>query len=140
MDSAVGWLTQVPGAVIFLLCTGLAIGAPMVLGDWWRSRCQEVVRHQIALTDAIDERFGPIASPVVKNPLWGPRQIQFAVHPDAVGKALVATQEVFSVADRIKLGRYEIVLIPQQAPARATHESRGDQPAVRWSRDTKAAA
>ena len=140
MDSAVGWLSQVSGAVIFLLCTGLAIGAPMALGDWWRSRRQEVVLHQIALTDAIDERFGPIASPVVKKPLWGPRQIQFAVRPGAVGKALVAAQEVFTVADRMNLGRYEIVLIPRQAPAREAQESRGDQPAVRWSRDTKAAA
>ncbi|MGD0266674.1 MAG: hypothetical protein ABSD47_17220 [Candidatus Methylomirabilota bacterium] len=140
MEIALGWLTRVPGAVIFLLSTGLVIGALVLLSDWWGGRRQEMVRQQIALTDAIYERFGPIASPVVRKSLWGPRQIQFAVRPGAVHKVLVAAQEALSVADRMKLGRYEIVLIPQQAPALEAQESRADQPAVRWSRDTKAAA
>jgi len=74
----------------------------VLLGDWWGSRRQEMVRQQIALTDAIYERFGPIASPVVRKSLWGPRQIQLAVRPGAVHKVLVAAQEALSVADRMK--------------------------------------
>lgn len=140
MEIALGWLTRVPGVVVFLLITGLVTGGPVVLVDWWRKRRQETVQHQIALTDAIYERFGAIASPVVRKPLWGPRQIQLAVRPGAVGKVLVAAHEVLSVADRMKLGRYEIVLTPQQAPARKAQGARADQPAVRCSREAKAAA
>lgn len=139
MDIVVGWLARVSDTVVFLLLTGLVLGAPMVLIDWWRSRRQETVWQQIALTDAIDARFGSIAAPLVMRPLWGPRKIRFAVQPGEVEKAFMAAQEVISAAGRMNLGRYEIVLVPKPARARTTRKSGADRPVVRWSGDPKAA-
>ena len=140
METVLGWLTKVPGGLVFLLCEALAIAGMAFLVDWWRGRGQETVEQQIALTDAIYGRFGSIASPVVKDPLWGRRQILFAVRPDAVSKALVAAHEVLSVADRMKLGRYEIVLTPEQTPASAAQRSRENESQDPWSGDMRAAA
>ena len=140
METVMGWLGVTPDVVVFLLIMGLVIGGPVLLVDWLQTRRRETVERQIALTDAIYEKFGSIASPVVKKPLWGPQQIQFGVQPAAVGKALVAAHEVLSLADRMNLGRYEIVLVPWPSPAREAQGSRTHRPAVGWPRDTRAAA
>ena len=140
MEAVLGWLGMTPDGVVFLLIMGLLLGAPVVLVDWLRNRRRETVERQIDLTDAIHQKFGSIASPVVKKPLWGPRQIQFAVRPGAVDKALVAAHEAFALADRMGLGRYEIVLTPRPAPAREAQGSRTHRPAVGWPRDHRAAA
>jgi hypothetical protein len=140
METVLGWLGMTQDTVVVLLIMGLVFGGPVVLVDWVRSRRREIVERQIALTDAIYDKFGSIASPVVKKPLWGPQQIQFAVQPGAAGKALVAAHEVLSLADGMSLGHYEIVLVPWPAPARESQGSRTHRPAVGWPRDTRAAA
>ena len=140
METVLGWLGMTPETATVLLVMGLMLGSPVVLVDWLRNRRRETVERQIALTDAIYEKFGAIASPVVKRPLWGPRQIQLAVRPGEINKALVAAHEVLASADRMNLGRYDIVLTPWPAPARTAQRPRAHRPAVGWSRGTRAAA
>ncbi|HYL80661.1 MAG TPA: hypothetical protein VEU07_07610, partial [Candidatus Acidoferrum sp.] len=67
------------GMAVFSLVVFVVVGGPALLADWLRTRSEEAIRRQIALTDAIDSQLGPIVSPVVKNPLWGPWQVQIAV-------------------------------------------------------------
>ena len=124
---------QVLLAVLFMASL---FGGPVVLVDWLRKRRRETVMQQIALTDTIYAQFGSIASPVVKRPLWGPRQIQFQVGPGAAAEALVAAHEVLSVADRMNLRRYQIVLTPSQEPIRGEEKTRARQSTKRWHGDT----
>ena len=130
--------TTLTGLQILLVALFMAslLGGPMVLADWLRKRHRETVMQQIALTDAIYAQFGPIASPVVKRPLWGPRQIRFQVGPGAVAKVLVAAHEVLSVADRMNLGRYQIVLTPRQESIREEEKTPAPQSMKRWHGDT----
>jgi hypothetical protein len=130
--------TILTGLQILLVALFMAslLGGPMVLADWLRKRHRETVMQQIALTDAIYAQFGPIASPVVKRPLWGPRQIRFQVGPGAVAKVLVAAHEVLSVADRMNLRRYQIVLTPSQEPVREEEKTPARQSTKRWRGDT----
>jgi hypothetical protein len=130
--------TILTGLQVLLVALFMAslFGGPMVLVDWLRKRRRETVMQQIALTDAIYAQFGSIASPVVKRPLWGPRQIQFQVGPGAAAEALVAAHEVLSVADRMNLRRYQIVLTPSQEPIRGEEKNRARQSTKRWHGDT----
>lgn len=133
--------TILTGLQILLVVLFLAslFGGPVVLVDWLRKRRRETVMQQIALTDAIYEQFGSIASPVVKRPLWGPRQIQFEIGSGAVANVLVAAHEVLSVADRMNLGCYQIVLTPRQEPVREERKTPAPQSTERWPGDTIAA-
>ena len=77
----------------------LWIGAPILLLGWLRSRRQEAIQRQIALTDAIDARLGPIVSPVVTKPLWGPWRVRIAMplsRPVPVGRILAIAHGVLS--------------------------------------------
>ena len=130
METVLTWL----GVVAVSLYMVSLIGGPMVLVDWLRNRRQATVTRQIALTDAIDGQLGPMVSPVVKRPLWGPWQIRIAVpftRPAAIGRILTAAHEVLSVADRMDPHRYQIVLTPKQEPARQETKARGNQSAER---------
>jgi hypothetical protein len=122
--------------LLFVLFVASLLGGPAVLVDWVRKRRREAVMQQIALTDAIYAQFGSIASPVVKRPLWGPRQIEFQVGPGAVAKVLVAAHEVLSVADRMNLPRYQIVLTPSLEPVLEEEKFLARQSTKRWHGDT----
>ena len=122
--------------LLFLLVVASLLGGPAILVDWVRKRRRETVMQQIALTDAIYGQFGSIASPVVKRPLWGPRQIEFQVGPGAAAKVLVATHEVLSVADRMNLTRYQIILTPSQEPVLEDEKFLARQSTKRWHGDT----
>jgi len=122
--------------LVFVMFMASLLGGPMVLVDWLRKRRRETVMQQIALTDAIYGQFGSIASPVVKRPLWGPRQVEFQVGPVAAAKVLVAAHEVLSVADRMNLRRYQIVLTPLQARLREEEKTPVRQSTTRWHGDT----
>ena len=89
--------------LVFVLVVGTLLGGPAVLVDWLRKRRRETVMQQIELTDAIYAQFGSIASPMVKRPLWGPRQIEFQVGPGAAAKALVAAHVMEDVAPLVTL-------------------------------------
>ena len=93
------------------------IGAPILLVGWLRSRRQETIQRQIALTDAIDARLGPIVSPVVTKPLWGPWRVRIAMpltRPAPLGRILAITHGVLSGIDRGNPGHYRIVLTPKE--------------------------
>jgi hypothetical protein len=133
-------LTGLQTLLIVLFLASL-LGGPVVLVDWLRKRRRETVMQQIALTDAIYGQFGSIASPVVKRPLWGPRQVQFEIGSGAVTNVLVAAHEVLSVADRMNLGRYQIVLTPRQESVRVERKTPAPHSTGtgRWPGDTIAA-
>ena len=121
----------------------LWIGAPILLLGWLRSRRQEAIQRQIALTDAIDGRLGPIVSPVVTRPLWGPWQVRIAMplaRPVPVGRILAIAHEVFSGVDQVDPGRYQIVLTPKEEPARKERMTRPSRSVGKWSRDNRVAA
>jgi len=89
------------------------IGGPAVLTDRIRRRREEVIRRQIALTDAIDGTLGTIVSPVVRKPVVGPWQIQITVPFDraaVVGRILAITRDVFSTFDGQRPNSFRVVL------------------------------
>ncbi len=102
---------------IVALYVFLWTGAPILLVGWLRSRRRDAIQRQIALTDAIDARLGPIVSPVVTKPLWGPWRVRIAMplnRPVPVGRILAITHGVLSGIDRMNPGHYRIVLTPKE--------------------------
>ena len=131
------------GMAVFSLLVFVLIGGPAILTDWLRKRREEATRCQIALTDAIDGQLGPIVSPVVKNPLWGPWQVQIAVpftRPGAVGKILQVVDETLTTPNSMGVDRYRIVLTPKQDAILEERKSRTSQPAASWLPDPRLAA
>lgn len=122
------------GMAVFTLLAFVLVGGPAVLMDWLRKRSNEAIRCQIALTDAIDSQLGPIVSPVVKNPLWGPWKVQIAVpfsRPGAVGTILQLVDELLTTSDYMGVGRYRIVLTAQQNGMRQESKSLTSRPTER---------
>ena len=76
--------------------------------------------RQIALTNAIHERLGPIVAPVVRKRPWGPWQVSIPVpfaRPETVSAILAVTREAFSARDGRDVQRVEIVLTEQERAA-----------------------
>ena len=93
--------------------------SPVGLVGWLKDRREAALRRQTAMTEAIEREFGLSVSPVVMNPLWGPWQIRIAVpfgQPAAAGRLLSVASRLSSLAERLMPDRYEIVLVPGQAP------------------------
>jgi hypothetical protein len=104
------------GMVVLSLLVFVMIGGPAVVADWLRQRREAATWRQIAITDAIDSQFGPLVSPVVKNPMWGPWQVQIAVpsmRPGAVERILQLVDEVLTTFDNLPVEAYRIVLTPK---------------------------
>ena len=135
METILTWL----GVTIVPLYMVSLIGGPMVLVDWLRKRRREAIMRQIALTDAIDGQLGPIVSPVVKKPLWGPWQIRIAMpfsRPEAIGTILALVDEALTVADRMSPDRYQIVLTVNPDLTRKEGETRAIRSRDKWPGDT----
>ena len=97
----------------FLMVGFALIGGPMVLTDWVRKRRETVIARQIALTDALDGRFGTIVAPVVTRPLFSPWEVRFAVplHRSAIlARMLAAVDEAFSGVEGPNPNSYRILL------------------------------
>jgi len=138
-----GTLQTLFGMAVISLLAFLWIDAPILLASWLRRRRQETVRRQIALTDAIDGQFGMIVAPVVKQPLWGPWQVQLAVpftRPAAAARILAVAQDVLSTLDRVRPIPYQVVLTPRPEPARQASGTQVNRSAGRWPGDTALAA
>jgi hypothetical protein len=76
----------------------LAVGGP-ILVDRVRMRRTEAAARQIALTDALDGRLGPILAPVVRRRPWGTWEIQIAapfLRPAVVATVLAVVDELFA--------------------------------------------
>lgn len=131
------------GMAVVSLLAFLWIGAPILLTTWLRKRRQEVALWQIALTDAIDGQLGVIVAPVVKQPLWGPRQIQLAMpftRSSEAGRILAVAHETLSALDRVSPTRYQVVLTPKPGPARQRAVLHGGRSNERWPGDRALAA
>ncbi|MFB3818902.1 MAG: hypothetical protein ACE147_14655 [Candidatus Methylomirabilales bacterium] len=130
-----GVLMLIGMAAVFLL--GLALGAgSWALLDGHRKRRDEAVERQIALTDALDARLGPIVSPVVTKPRRGPWEISMAVpflQPAAVATVLAVVDEVFTALDPENCRSYRVVL-------RARDPEQGQGPTSHWTANRLAAA
>lgn len=98
---------------VFVAFAFVLIGGPAVLIDRIRQRRGETIRRQIALTDAIHDTLGAVASPVVRKPLVGPWQIRISVpfgRPAVVGRILAVTQDVFATLDGPAPDCFHVVL------------------------------
>ena len=76
--------------------------------------------RQIALTNAIHERLGPVVAPVVRKRPWGPWQVRISVpfaRPDTVSAVLAVTREAFSARDARDTEHVQIVLTEQERAA-----------------------
>jgi len=94
-------LESILGALFVSLYALLWVGLPACLASWVRGRRGDIARRQIALTDALHGRLGPIVSPVVRKPLRGPWEILIAVpasRPLAAGPILRVVREVLGPA------------------------------------------
>ena len=101
------------GGLAFLLVGFALIGGPMVLTDWVRKRRETVIARQIALTDALDGRFGAIVAPVVTRPLFSPWEVRIAVpvHRAAIlARILTAVDDAFSGVEGPNPRSYRILL------------------------------
>jgi len=97
----------------FLMVGFALIGGPMVLTDWVRKRREAVIARQIALTDALDGRFGTIVAPVVTRPLFSPWEVRITVplHRSAIlARMLAAVDEAFSGVEAPNPSSYRILL------------------------------
>jgi hypothetical protein len=139
MDAGV---MMVSGAV-FVLLGFVLIGGPMLLADWSRKRRQTAIERQIALTDALDGRLGPIVSPVVKKPLFGPWEIQIAVpflQSATVARILSMVDEVFSSFERQGSNSYRIFLSAKPGSLEGTRAPRTPRSPKRWAGNPIAAS
>ncbi len=135
-------LMVVSGAAFVPLGFVLVVG-PMLLVDWSRKRRQEVIRRQIALTDALDGQFGAIVSPTVKKPLFGPWEIRIAVpfHRSAmVARILSVVDDVFSGLEGIGSRSHRIFLSATQSSLRESRAARTPRSTNRWAGNPIAAA
>jgi hypothetical protein len=131
------------GMLLVSVYAFLWIGIPILLITWVRRRREEAIRLQIALTDAIHWELGAIASPVVENPLWGPRQVRIdapLTQPAMVGRILAVTHAVLSAAEPTNPIRYRVTFTPTQTPSPGEGETRAGRSAERWAGDTIVAA
>lgn len=124
-----GVLMVIGMAAVLVLGLALAGGAwPLV--DGARQRQEQAVERQIALTDALDAKLGPIVSPVVTRPMRGPWEICIGVpflQPVAVATVVAVVDDLFSTAEPADSRSYRLVL-------RALDSSEEDRaPTSRWA-------
>jgi hypothetical protein len=130
------------GLTIFVLLGFVLVGGPMFVTDVARARRQAMIARQIALTDALDNRLGPLVAPVVTKPFIGPWEVRIAAPP--LGSAMLARMiavihDVFSADGDGEPSRFRIVLSLNQ-DTRLTVERQSPRPATRWSGSPVAAA
>jgi len=120
-------LTVLWAVVALLFLTGFI--SLVILPGWIRTRRQEAVWRQIALTEALDGELGPIVSPLVKRPLLGQRRIEIAVpiaQSETVGRLLAIAHETLSDREGMSPSQYRIIL-----SIRTDSGQRGRGPQVR---------
>lgn len=109
-------------AVLMLIGVAVVLGFALVAGpvlvDRSRRRRALAVERQIALTDALDGRLGPVVAPVVRKPLWGPWEIRIAVpflHPAALATILAVVEDTLGGMPDLDSRPYRVVLRPQDS-------------------------
>ena len=117
-----------------LVCT--MVGGPMALVEWVRTRRAEVIARQIALTEALDGRLGPIIAPVVTKPLFGPWEVRIAVpllRSTLQARMLAVIDDVFADVEATALGTYRVILAVAHDPRGAEWENGPRRPEKRWA-------
>jgi len=106
----------------FTVLVFMTIGGPMVLGDWIRKRREMVISRQIALTDALDGRFGAIVAPVVTRSLFGSWEVRIAMpflRSAVLAQMLSVIDDVFADGEAMPSSAYRITLTVAQDAQRA---------------------
>ena len=96
----------------------IAVVVLLELAGWRQRRIDAAIARQIALTDAIGAELGSVVAPIVARPFGRPWRVRIAVpfsRPALITRILAITQRVL---DRNCASGYEVVLTPQQEPAR----------------------
>ena len=134
---------MVVSVVIFVLLMFTLIGGPMVLADWRRKRRETVIGRQIALTDALDERFGAIVAPAVMKPLFGPWEVRIAMpflRSAVVARMLSVIDDVFADGEPMPSSPYRIIFTVAQNAHRSGSARGAHEPAERWAQTSVGAA
>ena len=103
--------------MLTMLSPFLSVVALLLLAEWRERARAAAAARQIRLTDAIAAELGAVVAPVVTRGYGGPWRVRIAVplgRPATVARVLAITHRV---VERMT-GRYEIVLVPQEALAR----------------------
>lgn len=98
---------------VFTVLAFVMIGGPMFLVDWARERREAMTARQIALTDALDGRFGAIVAPVVTRPLFGPWEVRIAMpflRSAVLAQMLSVIDDVFADGEAMPSSAYRITL------------------------------
>jgi hypothetical protein len=104
--------------LVLTLSPLIAVVVLLELAAWRERRIEAAIARQIALTDAIGAELGSVVAPIVARPVGRPWQVRIAVpfsRPALVTRVLAITQRVL---DRMCASGYEVVLTPQEEPAR----------------------
>ena len=134
---------MVVSLVTFGLMMFTLIGGPMVLSDWRRKRRETVIARQIALTDALDGRFGPIVAPVVMKPLFGPWEVRIAMpflRSGVLARMLSVIDDVFADGEPMPSNPYRIIFTVAQNAHRSGAARGVHEPAERWAQTSVGAA
>ena len=126
----------VVSVVAFVLLGFVLFGGPMILVDGLRKRRQRAIERQIALTDALDGRFGAMVAPVVTKRFFGPWEIQIAMplHEFAiVGRVLSVVDDVFRDLAGERTRPYRIFLSARPDSLRETRAARTPRSVERWA-------
>ncbi len=111
----------------FLLLALTIIGGPMILVDWARKRQAGVVARQIALTDALDGRFGVIVAPMVTKSVFGPWEVRITVpflRSTVLARMLAVVDDMFADGAAVPANPYRIILTVAQ-DAQGARSERG---------------
>lgn len=115
------WFTLLTAAVALLIVGGPVLLA--VLLDRRRRLRADRVARQIALTEALDARLGPIVAPVVRTRPWGAWQVEVAGEfpPAILARVFAIAQQTFAGFDAPQDRAFRLVLdapSPRRASAR----------------------
>lgn len=114
-------------SVLLALFPLALIVALLRLSTWRQEARRAAVARQIAVTDRVHAALGAVVSPVVRRTLWRGWQVTIPVpldRSDTVTQVLEAAYGAFGAAERLKPGRFEIVLTPQERPVARRNQVR----------------
>jgi hypothetical protein len=132
MDAGV----MITSTVAFVVLVFVMIGGPVVLLDWARKRRKMVIARQIALTDALDGRFGAIVAPVVARPLFGSWEVQIAMpflRSAVLAQMLSVIDDVFADGEAMPPSAYRITLTVAEDSRRARSKHGMGGPEEQWA-------
>lgn len=120
----------------FVALVFVTIGGPVVLLDWARKRREMMIACQIALTDALDGRFGAIMAPVVTRPLFGSWEVRIAMpflRSAVLAQMLSVIDEVFAGGEVMPSNAYRITLTVAEDSRRAGSKHEMGGPEEQWA-------